>query len=45
MSRKRGVLIGSAWSWSNRSGTVRTDESTRVGVAEVGGAVGFAAAL
>ena len=45
MNRKRGVLIGSAWSWSNRSGTVRTDESAKVGVAEVGGAVGLAAGL
>ena len=33
MSRKGGVPVGSAWSRSDGSGTVRTDESARAGVA------------
>ena len=37
MSRKRGVPIGSAWSRSDGSGTVRTGESVR---AEVAAAIG-----
>ena len=38
MSRRRGVHIGSAWSWSDGSGTVRAGGSARVGVAASGGA-------
>ena len=38
MSRKRGVPIGSAWSRSDGSGTVRTGESARAGVAAAVGA-------
>ena len=38
MSRKRGVPIGFAWSWSERSGTLRTGESARAGVAGAGSA-------
>ena len=38
MSRKRGVLIDSAWSRLDGRGTVRTGESARPGVAAAGGA-------
>ena len=38
MSRKRGVPLGSAWSRSDGSGTVRTGESARTGVAAASGA-------
>ena len=38
MSRRRGVSISSAWSRSNGSGTVRTGESARAGIAAAGGA-------
>ena len=36
MSRKRGVSIGSSWSRSDGSGTVRTREPARAGVAAAG---------
>ena len=38
MSRKRGFPLGSAWSRSDGSGTMRTGESARAGVAAAGGA-------
>ena len=38
MSRSRGVPIGLVWSLSDGSGTVRTRESARAGVAAAGGA-------
>ena len=36
VSRRREVTIGSAWSWSDGSGTVRVCGSARVGVAAAG---------
>ena len=38
MSRKRGVPIGSTWSLSDGSGTVRTGKSARAGAAAASGA-------
>ena len=38
MSRRRGVPIGSAWSWSDGRGTVRTGGSARVRVTAAAGA-------
>ena len=37
MNRKKGVPIGSAWSWPDGSGTVRAGDSSQAGVAAAGG--------